>query len=64
MFTNAQMLKIILEGKNLNIHKLYEKMGCNRNVYTSFEENRFTEKFIRQIEEIVGEDLSTFINCK
>lgn len=64
MFTNSEMLKSILEEKGLNVHKLYLKMGKKRNVYKAFDENVFTEKFIRQVESIVGEDLSLFINKK
>lgn len=63
MFTNSEMLKLILKEKGLTVADIYNKFGCNRNVYTSFERNRFTKKFIRQLEQYVGEDLSIFINC-
>lgn len=57
------MLKLILKEKGITVADIYNKFGCNRNVYTSFERNRFTKKFIRQLEQYVGEDLSIFINC-
>lgn len=63
MFTNSEILKSILKEKGLTVADIYKKFGYNRNVYTSFERNRFTAKFIRQLEQYVGEDLSIFINC-
>lgn len=62
MFTNSEMLKSIIEAKGLNVHKIYLKMGQKRNVYKAFEENIFTRKFIKELEKIIGEDLSMFIN--
>lgn len=64
MFTNSEMLKSIIEAKGLSIYKIYLKMGKKRNVYQAFEENMFTERFIKKLEKIVGEDLSMFVNIK
>ncbi len=64
MFTNSEILKSILESKGLSVYDIYIKMGSKRNVYKAFDENVFTEKFIRKLEKIVGEDLSIFINFK
>lgn len=62
MFTNSEMLKSILESKGLTVYDIYLKMGSKRNVYKAFEDNVFTKKFIKELEKIVGEDLSMFIN--
>ena len=62
MFTNSEMLKLILREKGLTVTDIYNKFGKSRNVYTSFEKNRFTKKFIRRLEQYVGEDLTVFIN--
>lgn len=62
MFTNSEILKSILESKGLSVYDIYIKMGKKRNVYKAFDENVFTKKFIKDLEEIVGEDLSIFVN--
>lgn len=62
MFTNSDILKLLLETKGLSVYDIYLKMGSKRNVYKAFNENVFTEKFIRKLEKIVCEDLSMFIN--
>ena len=64
MFTNSEILKSFLEAKGYNIHKIYLLLGKNRKVYSAFELNRFTKEFIQELENIVGEDLSIFINSK
>lgn len=64
MFTNSEILQSILSSKGYSIHKIYLLMGKNRKVYSAFELNRFTKKFIQELEKIVGEDLSIFINSK
>ena len=62
MFTNSDILKSILESKGLTVYDIYLKMGSKRNVYKAFDENVFTAKFIKELEKIVCEDLSMFIN--
>lgn len=64
MYTNSDLLKGILEEKGLTVYDIHKKLNCAGYVYESFDKNRFTEKFIHKLEEIVGEDLSIFINCK
>ena len=61
MFTNSTVLEAVIKSKGLNIHKVYLLMGKNRKVYTAFENNLFTAKFIKELEGIIGEDLSMFI---
>lgn len=62
MFTNSEILKSIIESKGLSIYDIYLKMGSKRNVYKAFDENVFTKKFINELEKIICEDLSMFIN--
>lgn len=62
MFTKSEILKSIIEAKGLSIYEIYLKMGKKRAVYKAFEENIFTERFIRELEKIVDEDLSMFID--
>lgn len=64
MFTNSEILKSIIKSKGFSIYDIYTKMGSKRSVYVAFEENRFTKKFINKLENIIGEDLSVFINSK
>lgn len=64
MFTNSEIIKGILEEKGFTLYDIHKKFNNAGYVYESFEKNRFTEKFIRKLENIVGEDLSIFINCK
>ena len=62
MFTNSEIIKSIIEAKGFSIYDIYLKMGSKRNVYKAFDENVFTKKFIKELEKIIGEDLSMFIN--
>lgn len=64
MYTNSEILKGILEEKGLTVYDIHKKLNYAGYVYESFDKNRFTEKFIKKLEEIVEEDLSVFINCK
>lgn len=64
MLTNSEIIKSILKEKGLTVYDIHKKLNCAGYVYESFDKNRFTEKFIRKLEKIVGEDLSIFINCK
>ena len=64
MFTNAEMIRLIMEEKGITLYDIHKKLNCAGYVYKSFEENKFTEKFIKKLEEILDEDLSMFINCK
>lgn len=62
MFTNSDVLKSIIESKGLKIYDIFVKMGRKRSVYKAFEENTFNKKFIDELEKIISEDLSIFIN--
>lgn len=62
MFTNSEVLKSIIEAKGLKIYDIFVKMGRKRSVYKAFEENTFNKKFISDLEKIICEDLSIFIN--
>lgn len=64
MYTNSEIIKGILKEKGLTVYDIHKKMNYAGCVYESFDKNRFTEKFIRKLEKIVGEDLSIFINSK
>lgn len=64
MYTNSEIIKAILKEKGITVYDVHKKLNYAGYVYKSFDKNRFTEKFIRKLEEIVGEDLSMFINCK
>lgn len=63
MFTNAEMIKMIIKEKGMTLYEVHKRMNYAGYVYKSFEDNKFTEKFIRKLEAILGEDLSIFINC-
>ena len=63
MFTNSEIIQSIMKSKGISVYDVHVKlnyMGC---VYESFKQNRFTKQFIAKLSEIVGEDLSMFINC-
>lgn len=62
MFTNSEMLKSILSSKGFSVYDIFLRLGKKRSVYKAFEENTFNKKFINELEKIVGEDLSIFIN--
>ena len=62
MFTNSEVLKSIIEAKGLKIYDIFVRMGRKRSVYKAFEENTFNKKFISDLEKIICEDLSIFIN--
>lgn len=62
MFTNSEILKSIIEAKGFKIYDIFVKMGRKRSVYKAFEENTFNKNFINELEKIIGEDLSIFIN--
>ena len=63
MYTNSEILQAILASKGLNVHKIHVAMNKSGEVYRAFKNNHFSANFIRKLEEIVGEDLSIFINC-
>nr|DAE27614.1 MAG TPA: helix-turn-helix domain protein [virus sp. cti5L29] len=64
MYTNSDILKQILKEKGLTVYDVHLRLNCAGYVYESFVNNRFTPKFIHKLEEMVGEDLSAYINSK
>lgn len=62
MYTNSEIIQAILESKGLNVHKIHVAMNKSGHVYRAFKNNHFTAGFIHELEKIVGEDLSMFIN--
>lgn len=64
MYTNSEILKEILKEKGFSVYDIHKKLNFAGYVYESFDKNKFTKNFIHKIEEIVGEDLSIFINSK
>lgn len=63
MFTTSDVIKRKLELKGFTVYDIYVASGFNRNVYTSFEINRFTKRFLEFIGKIINEDLSMYINA-
>ena len=52
-----------MKSKGISVYDVHVKlnyMGC---VYRNFKNNQFSKYFIDKLSEIVGEDLSMFINC-
>lgn len=63
MFTTSDVIKRKLELKGFTVYDIYVASGFNRNVYTSFEINRFTKRFLEFIGKIINEDLSMYANA-
>lgn len=63
MFTTSDVIKRKLELKGFTVYDIYVASGFNRNVYTSFEINRFTKRFLEFIGKIINEDLSMYVNA-
>ena len=64
MFTNSEIIRKKIEMSGKSIYDIYLASGQNRNVYTSFEKNRFTKSFLDFVGEQIGEDLSMYVNAK
>lgn len=62
MFTTSDIIKRKMELKGVTVYEIYVASGFKRNIYDSFNYNRFTKSVLDFIGAKIGEDLSMYIN--